>query len=34
MDEIGAQIERLRAKGQTMDVVFGWGPGESDTPSE
>lgn len=24
MDEIGANVERLRAEGRTMDVVFGW----------
>lgn len=30
IDEIGTQIVRLRAIGNTMDKVFGWGPGEAE----
>ncbi len=29
LEEIGTQIVRLRAIGNTMDQVFGWGPGEA-----
>jgi len=31
IDEIGTQIVRLRAIGNTMDKVFGWGPGDINT---
>jgi len=33
MDEIGANIERLRAQGQTLDQQYGWGPGEAGNSS-
>ena len=29
MTEIGTQIVRLRERGNTMNKVFGWGPGEA-----
>jgi hypothetical protein len=34
MDEIGAQIERARLEGRTMDVMFGWGPGEAENTAQ
>lgn len=31
MDEVGAQVERLRAEGRTLDKVYGW-PESATTP--